>query len=70
MIRGVEREGDRIRVLGIPDPEGHARDTGWLDWRDAEQLAVTLLNHVRAARDRELAAAGLDPGHAIEETGA
>lgn len=58
MIRGVERRDDQIRVLARPDmnPEG------WMDWREAEKLAVDLLNHVRFARDRELAKAGLEPG--------
>lgn len=56
MIRGVERSDDQIRILGF------AADGEWMDWREAERLAVDLLNHVRFARDRELAKAGLAPG--------
>lgn len=47
MTRGVEREGERIRVRGILNGDD-------LDWREAESLGLSLLQHAKQAREREL----------------
>lgn len=47
MIRGVEREGERIRLI-VTDDE---RD---MDWRNAESIGLSLLHHAKQAREREL----------------
>lgn len=62
MIRGVERRDQEIRILGTDG----APDGPWLDWRQAEKLALDLLQSVRFARDRELAEAGREPGLVVE----